>query len=314
MKALIGYTGFVGRNLEKQFFFDEKYNSKNIHEIKNKNFDVIFCSGVSAVKWLANQNPEKDIQGINKLIECLRNTKTKIFILVSTIDVYDNMKSINEDTIPNVLLQDTYGKNRYYLENWVRENFENHLIIRLPALFGMGLKKNFIYDVMNPIPSMLTESKMTEFKNLLSSEDYNIINKAYLIDENKNYKFKQDILKNQRDIIYKIFKNCSFTSLLFTDSRSSFPFYYLDNLRRDIELALKNKIRILNLSVEPITCKEIAREILNLDFNNEMQEKNPVYYDMLSKYSKLWNSDSGYLYSKQETIKSLKAYFRREGY
>ena len=39
--ALIGYTGFIGSNLinfKKNIF---KFNSKNIHEIKNQKFDIL---------------------------------------------------------------------------------------------------------------------------------------------------------------------------------------------------------------------------------------------------------------------------------
>ena len=32
--ALIGYTGFIGKNLMSQIKFDSFYNSKNINDIK----------------------------------------------------------------------------------------------------------------------------------------------------------------------------------------------------------------------------------------------------------------------------------------
>ena len=35
-KALIGYTGFVGSNLQTQIKFDDFYNSKNIQDIKTR--------------------------------------------------------------------------------------------------------------------------------------------------------------------------------------------------------------------------------------------------------------------------------------
>ena len=40
-------------------------------------------------------------------------------------------------------------KNRKMLEYFVKNNFQNYLIIRLPGIFGTGLKKNVIYDLMN---------------------------------------------------------------------------------------------------------------------------------------------------------------------
>ncbi len=37
----------------------------------------------------------------------------------------------------------------FFLEQFVESNFKDSLIIRLPGLFGKGLKKNFIYDLIH---------------------------------------------------------------------------------------------------------------------------------------------------------------------
>lgn len=148
-RCLIGYTGFVGQNLLQQTNFDSLYNSKNIMEIKGDRFDLLICAGVSAIKWKANQEPEEDLRNINYLIENLKEVESKRFILISTVDVYKDPVSINEDTLINPDQADPYGKHRFYLEEFVREKFHNSVIVRLPGLFGSGLKKNFIYDLLN---------------------------------------------------------------------------------------------------------------------------------------------------------------------
>lgn len=311
MKGLIGYTGFVGGNLLKQMDFQKKYNSKNIDNIKGEEFDVIICSGVSAVKWYANQNPVEDLKNINKLIENLKNIKAKKFILISTIDIYDNFNNIDEESIPNTLQQDIYGKNRYYLEKWVENNFEDYLIVRLPALFGEGLKKNFIYDLLNPIPSIIVEKKWRELEENLNSENFEYLKQGYL-SEGNNYKFNNSFDKNIKEKIKLILENYGFTSLNFTDTRSSFPFYYLKNLSKDIEIALNNNIKILNVSVEPLTCEEVIKKILNLDLKNHLENKEPIHYDMKSKYDLLYNGKNGYLYSKEKTLEYLKEFINEE--
>lgn len=312
IKGLIGYTGFVGSNLDSQINFDKKYNSKNISEIKGKIFDELYCAGVSAVKWFANQNSEKDILGINNLIENLKEVKARKFILISTIDIYDKLGNVNEDTIPNIEKQDTYGKNRYFLENWVKENFEDYLIVRLPALFGNGLKKNFLYDLMNPIPSSIISKKWIELKENLTKENFLKLENNYIKDENDNYNFNKNINLKTKQEIEKILKDYGFTSLSFTDSRSYFPFYYLDNLQKDINIALKKGIKVLNLSVEPLTCKELAKEVFSLEVSNYIENREPVRYDMKSKFDSFYNGKNGYLYSKKETISFLKDFVQRE--
>lgn len=72
MKALIGYTGFVGGTIASQTQFDEQYNSKNIHEIAGKEFDLIVCAGEPGKKWMANQEPQQDLLSIRNLIEHLK--------------------------------------------------------------------------------------------------------------------------------------------------------------------------------------------------------------------------------------------------
>ena len=49
--ALIGYTGFIGSNLLDFNKEIRKFNSKNIHKIKNKEFDIVICAGTSSKIW-----------------------------------------------------------------------------------------------------------------------------------------------------------------------------------------------------------------------------------------------------------------------
>ena len=124
---------------------------KNINEISNKKYDCIICAGVSAKKWYANAYPNEDLLEIEKLIDVLKTVIAYKFILISTIDIYDDTNGVfNEDYVPNMKYDDhPYGKNRLYMENFIRNTYDNHVIIRFPGLFGFGLKKNIIYDYLN---------------------------------------------------------------------------------------------------------------------------------------------------------------------
>lgn len=147
--CLIGYTGFVGQTLLTQADFDDLYNSSNIETIQNKEYRLVICAAAPAVKWKANKDPQEDIDNINKLISSLRNVKAEKFVLISTVDVYANPVNVEEDSIIEPEKTEPYGRHRFYLEQFVVDNFDNHLIIRLPGLFGKGLKKNFIFDLIH---------------------------------------------------------------------------------------------------------------------------------------------------------------------
>jgi nucleoside-diphosphate-sugar epimerase len=147
VNSLIGYTGFVGSNLMKKNEFSNLYNRDNISTLKDIEHDTIICAAPSAVKWWANKNPKEDLKIVTDLMQDLISVKTKHFILISTIDVYSSTAGVDENFNPEP--KHPYGLHRYMLEKFVQGTFENYLIIRLPGLFGTGLKKNVIYDLIH---------------------------------------------------------------------------------------------------------------------------------------------------------------------
>lgn len=146
--ALIGYTGFVGSNLAKQLHFDAMYNSSNSHEMRGKAFDRVICAGVRAAKWWANAHPSEDADSIAKLTETLESVHIKSLVLISTVDVYPLPVEVDELTEISRSEGEPYGRHRLALEDRVKELFDSVQIIRLPALFGAGLKKNALYDML----------------------------------------------------------------------------------------------------------------------------------------------------------------------
>lgn len=147
--ALIGYTGFVGGALRRDHPFAASFNSRNIEEIRGQSFDRVVCTGVPAVKWLANKEPEQDWLGISRLIDCLKEVSTKSFTLISTIDVYREPNGATENDAPPLDGLHSYGLHRLRLEAFIADRFVRHTIVRLPALFGPGLKKNALYDLIH---------------------------------------------------------------------------------------------------------------------------------------------------------------------
>lgn len=146
--ALIGYTGFVGSNLAAQYHFDDLYNTSNIKDIEGKSYDLVVSAGARAEKWRINQEPERDRAEIDDLISHLQTVTAGQFVLISTVDVYMTPIDVDEDSSIDLAGLHPYGMNRYHLEQFVRKNFDG-LILRLPGLFGDGLKKNVIFDLLN---------------------------------------------------------------------------------------------------------------------------------------------------------------------
>lgn len=205
--ALIWYTWFVWSNILEQNHFNDLYNSKNIDEIQNKEYDLVVCAWVKAVKWLANKNPEEDLDWINQLIEKLKSIKTNKFILISTVDVYPNPINVDEDFDFDFTNKDTYHaywKNRLYLENFVKNSFNDYHIIRLPWLFWNHIKKNVIFDLLNnnQIDKIIPNFKLQYY---YLSNIWKDINKV--IENNiKEINFNSEPIKT-KEIVDLFFKN-----------------------------------------------------------------------------------------------------------
>lgn len=146
--ALIGHTGFVGSNLLEQLPFDATYASRNIGDLAGQRFDLVVCAGVSAAKWIANQDPEGDRARIQPLLDALANAHIGHVVLVSTIDVYPSPDGVDEDSRADFPDHHAYGRHRREVEHFVMKRFGS-TVVRLPGLFGKGLKKNVIYDMLH---------------------------------------------------------------------------------------------------------------------------------------------------------------------
>jgi nucleoside-diphosphate-sugar epimerase len=239
--ALIGYTGFIGKNLSENFNFTEKYNSKNIEEIKNKEFDMIISCGNSSLKWFVNQNSDYDLANIMNFIEIIKSVKAKKFILISTIDVYSNPIGVTETNPSDVDVNKPYGKNRKILEDFLLEKFEDILVIRLPIVYGKYFTKNLIFDGLN---------------------------KRQLNKINPNSKVQ---------------------------------IYNVENLLTDINYFIERKLKIVNLSTEPILVDELFKSVFEIEL--EQTNENLFISDMKSKFV-----DGGYFKNKKQVLSELKSF------
>ncbi len=302
--ALVGYTGFVGSNIEAKHKFTGLYNSKNIEDAYGTNPDLLIYAGIPAQKFIANSEPEKDLKTIENAISNIQKINPKKLVLISTIDVYENPREVDEDTViaPS---SEGYGRNRLYLENWVRENISDYHIVRLPALFGKNIKKNFIYDMIHVIPSMLKETK---FDELVAKEPS--LKDFYSKQDNGFYKCRELNAKEKIEL-KSLFRKLDFTALKFTDSRASFQFYNLSNLWNDIEKIVENDLKTVNLATEPLSAREIYEYIYKREFINELNGK-VSNYDFRTKHARVLGGDAGYIQNREQLLKEIKDFVEKK--
>ena len=300
-KALVGYTGFVGSNIYAAGDFDAVYNSKNISEAYGTSPDLLVYSGLRAEKFLANNAPEKDMELIIEAENNISRIAPKKLVLISTVDVFKNPVDVDENSEIDTEGLLAYGLDRYRLEQWVRENYKDALIIRLPGLFGKNLKKNFIFDMINIIPSMLKADKYREL-----SEADSLIAESYVSCDNGFYKLQ--VNDKDRSELKKHFLDAGFSALNFTDSRSSFQFYPLARLWKDIQTAIKNDIRLWHPATEPVSAEELYYAVMGGKFSNIVSQY-PAKYDYKTVYSELFGGKDGYIESKESIIRQIKDFY-----
>jgi hypothetical protein len=177
-------------------------------------------------------------------------------------------------------------------------------VIRLPALFGANIKKNFIYDLINTIPSLLNAAKYNEL-----SAKSQLIERCYTQQANGFYIC--DCPSAQRSVLCDEFERLGFSALDFTDSRAEYQFYNLANLWEHIGLAIKNEIPLLHLATEPICAAELHRVVKGTEFTNEIAQT-PVRYDFRTKYAELFHGTGGYIADKQTVLGEIVEFVKKQ--
>lgn len=146
--VLIGHTGFVGANLLRQRSFDLCVHRANLADLNGVNADLLVIAGLPAEKWRANQNPIADLENMRVLQKALEGVKAQRVVVVSTVDVYPSPFGVDELSSADDPLAQPYGAHRHEFERWVQGKFPRASVIRLPGLFGPGLKKNVLHDLV----------------------------------------------------------------------------------------------------------------------------------------------------------------------
>ena len=310
--CLIGYSGTIGKHLQSKIKFKYKYNSRNIKKINYKKFKLVVCCGLPGAMNIANQNPGKDLENVNKLIKCISTIQADKFILISTIQVFsklDNKK--NNEFSKNLNNKLPYGKHRRIFEKYCEKKFQKILIIRLPSIFGKYIKKNFIFDILNPLPSFLDNKKYKIISKKLLPNLKESFKKIYTKKQNKYFinriKVNRSYIKKE---LVLFFEKYNFVSTSFTNPNSKYQYYNLENLAKDIKKGLKLGINYLNISTEPIYAKEIYRHLTKKKMK---KNKSKVYKaNMISKYHKFWKKNNYYLYEKNIILKDLKKFYKNK--
>ena len=312
MEILVGYTGFVGSNLCARHNFGGLYNSKNIEDAYGTNPELCVYSGVRAEKFAADNFPERDLEHINDALENIRRIAPVKLALISTIDVIPPQSGdmdVYENTPYSTDALTPYGQNRLHLEREARKLCPDALVVRLPGLFGDGLKKNFIYDMINFIPAMLKKAKFEELRARAAE-----LGDFYKEDENGFFRLLPDISREEKAALKSVFVKLGFSALSFTDSRSKYVFYDLKYLYKHIKILLDSDITLAHIATEPVSATELYGAVCGCGFVNEIMERPFDYSFFKTKYAALLekNAVGGYIFSGARVMAEAAEFVKRK--
>ncbi len=137
--AVIGSKGYVGGALYQELLRSAKYTvvgvtRENYADMKAQSFDIIINCAMPSARFWAKNHPEEDfIETVKKTADLLYGWKFKKFVQISTVSARCQL-----DTV--------YGRHKAAAEKLC--DFGDNLTVRLGALYGEGMKKGVLVDML----------------------------------------------------------------------------------------------------------------------------------------------------------------------
>ncbi len=137
--AIFGANGFVGKKIFSSLLALGIYQvipvtRDNYSACIGKFYNVVINSAMPAARFWAENNPDKDFQeSVGKTAGIFYGCTFDKFVQISTVSARCQL-----DTV--------YGRHKLAAENLC--NYGNNLIVRLGPMFGSGLKKGVLIDML----------------------------------------------------------------------------------------------------------------------------------------------------------------------
>lgn len=141
--AIIGANGFVGKALTKAIQQSNNYEvvevvRNNYEAIKQQQleFDIIIHSAMPSKRWWAANHPLEDFDATVRLTaDILYNWKFKKLALISSVSA-------------RLQTNHPYGRHKHTAEVLVSDYSSENIIFRLGGLYGEGLDKGVVFDMI----------------------------------------------------------------------------------------------------------------------------------------------------------------------
>lgn len=186
MKIIVtGATGFLGRRFTKFIEQDGietvKLSSKDIditRPLKLPEGDVLYHLAANSRIYWARQNFIDDFKmnalGTLNVIEAAHRSRISKVVYISSVLVYENLYGASEtDKVGSNGTSGPYGLSKLvgelYIKQLSREKGMEYVILRPSGLYGSGMKKNTIFDM---VTGFVLEKPISLFHDINSEFDF----------------------------------------------------------------------------------------------------------------------------------------------
>lgn len=312
--CLIGYTGFVGGVLQQQMEFTHRFNRDNVDAISRAPaFRVSVCAAAPSSMQIANRFPDRDRANLEKLMRNLAGLRTRRFVLISTIAVLADPASRADEASAVFETTKAYGRNRRTLEAFCEASFKDCLILRLPALFGPGLQKNFIFDLLNPVPSFLTAARLEALLAGSGSAASKRLASLYHLDPATELFVLDRTTLNasgDRRTLERAVEETGFAAAGFHHRETTYQYYDLTRLTADIRRAGEAGLHTLHLATEPLQSARIYERLLGQPMPDTSMTR--YHEDMNTQHADVWGRRGPYLEDANTVLDRLSSFFASE--
>ena len=257
----------------------------------------------------ANTFPDRDLARMQELMDQLSRISASRFVLISSIAVLADFAGQDDESTGAFQTTLAYGRHRRALEAFCAGHFERCLILRLPALHGAGLKKNFLFDLLNPVPSLLAPARFEAAQAALGPDLAAALRAVYGWNETLGMQAVDRAAlaaSPARGALETALTEAGLAAVGFTHPDSTFQYYDLDRLWADIGICLDAEIAVQHLATEPVRAAEVHLAVTG----RAMPETGARLHreDMHTRHAGHWGRSGPYLADAVEVLARIRAF------
>jgi len=176
-----GVRSGLGRYLQESLRCDglQRNNSVKLMTLGKRYSTVVHCAFLPPSKIKGNAFSTVVADTLQLTLDMLRLCEGK-FIFISTIDVYPQSDKVHDEDerIDYTDKLSEYGRLKLLCEELIKNNTENHFLIRVGLLMGRYMRENNLYRLLNSENAELSLTKDSSFNCVPYSDVFQLIEMA----------------------------------------------------------------------------------------------------------------------------------------